>query len=212
LNRPWQGLELSIHPTAAALFKVATESHVGRGNSIVFWLDKWIFGQSMADLAPMVVAAVPLRIQKKRMVEEALTNQQWISDISEGLLMVRLFEYLHIWDIMQETELSNEDDRHIWRFDKTGKFSSKSAYRDFFNGAITFEPWKRLWKTWSPEKCKVFLWLAIRNRCWTADKLGKRNLPTRRNALFAIKWKKQPNTSLWGVLSLENFGSECYPL
>jgi hypothetical protein len=78
---------------------------------------------------------------------------------------------------MQKIELSIEDDIHIWRFDKTGKFSSKSAYRAFFNGAIKFEPWKRLWKTWSPAKCKVFLWLAIRNRCCTADKLAKRNLP-----------------------------------
>jgi hypothetical protein len=112
-SRPWQGLELSIHPTAAALFKVATESHVGRGNSIMFWLDKWIFGQSMTYLAPMVVDVVALRIQKKRTVEEALTNQQWISNISGGLSMVGLYEYLHIWDIMQEIELSNEEDRHI---------------------------------------------------------------------------------------------------
>jgi hypothetical protein len=142
----------------------------------VFWLDKRIFGQSMVDLTPMVVASVPLHIQKNRTVEEAFTNQQWISDISGGLSMVGLFEYLHIWDIMQEIELSNEDDRHIWRFEKTGKFFSKSAYRAFFNGAITFEPCKRFWKTCSPVKCKVFLWLAIRNRCWTTDKLAKRNL------------------------------------
>jgi hypothetical protein len=138
LTRPWQGLELSIHPTAAALFKVATETHVGRGNSIMFWLDKWIFGQSLVDFAPMVVAVVPLCIQKKRMVEEVLTNQQWILDISGGLSMVGLFEYLHIWDIMQEIKLTNEDGTHIWRF------SSKSAYQAFFNWAITFEPWKRL--------------------------------------------------------------------
>jgi hypothetical protein len=32
-------------------------------------------------------------------------------------------------------------------------------------------------ETWSPAKCKVFLWLAIRNRCWTADRLAERNLP-----------------------------------
>ena len=30
---------------------------------------------------------------------------------------------------------------------------------------------------WAPAKCKVFLWLAVRNRCWTADQLAKRNLP-----------------------------------
>ena len=46
----------------------------------------------------------------------------------------------------------------------------------FFIGAVTFEPWRRLCKTWAPAKCKMFLWLAIRNRCWTADRLAKRGL------------------------------------
>jgi hypothetical protein len=35
--------------------------------------------------------------------------------------------------------------------------------------SITFEPWKRIWKSWAPNKCKDFLWLAIRNRYWTAE-------------------------------------------
>jgi hypothetical protein len=41
---------------------------------------------------------------------------------------------------------------------------------------ISFEPWKRLWKSWAPQKCKFFLWLAIRNKCWTADRLRRRGL------------------------------------
>ena len=53
----------------------------------------------------------------------------------------------------------------------------RSAYRAFFVGSVGFEPWKRLWKSWAPSKCKTFVWLAIRNRCWTADRLQKRGLP-----------------------------------
>jgi hypothetical protein len=33
-----------------------------------------------------------------------------------------------------------------------------------------------LCKSWSSVKCKKIMWLAIRNRCWTADKFTKRNL------------------------------------
>jgi hypothetical protein len=130
----------------------------------------------MTELAPAIVAVVLLNIQKRRTVEEGLANQQWIADIPGGLSLIGIFEYLHIWDIMQDIELTNEDDHHVWKFDKSGEFSSKSVYWAFFNGAITFEPW-RLQKSWSPAKCKVFLWLAIHNRCWTADCLAKRNLP-----------------------------------
>lgn len=28
-----------------------------------------------------------------------------------------------------------------------------------------FWTWKRLWKSWAPQKCKFLLWLAIRNKC-----------------------------------------------
>jgi hypothetical protein len=65
---------------------------------------------------------------------------------------------------------------HVWRFSTTGSFTTKSAYEAFFAGSITFVPWRRLWNSWAPAKCKTFLWLAIRNRCWTADRLRKRGL------------------------------------
>jgi hypothetical protein len=28
----------------------------------------------------------------------------------------------------------------------------------------SFQPWRRLWKSWAPNKCKIFLWLAIRQQ------------------------------------------------
>lgn len=65
------------------------------------------------------------------------------------------------------------EDVHIWRHEASGLFS-KSVYKAFFRGSINFEPWKRLWRSWAPPKCNTFLWLAIRNKCWTADRLEKR--------------------------------------
>ena len=66
--------------------------------------------------------------------------------------------------------------QHIWRFDASGTYSAKSTYRAFFYGSVTFEPWRRLWKSWAPGTCKFFIWLAIINRCWTADRLDHRGL------------------------------------
>ena len=34
-----------------------------------------------------------------------------------------------------------------------------------------------IWKTWAPLRIKVFLWLVIRGRVWTDDRLAKRGLP-----------------------------------
>lgn len=56
-------------------------------------------------------------------------------------------------------------------------FSVSSAYNLFFNGSVHFEPWRRLCKSWAPSKCKIFLWLATKDKCWTSYNLIKRDLP-----------------------------------
>jgi hypothetical protein len=86
-------------------------------------------------------------------------------DVQGGLSMIRLYEYFQLWDALQDIQLSEGEDCHTWWFDSSGQFSNKSAYKAFFHGSITFEHWKRLWKTRAPAKFKLFLWLAIRNRC-----------------------------------------------
>lgn len=83
-------------------------------------------------------------------------------------------------DTLNDWNHSTMDDVHQWRFESSGIFSTKSAYRNYFLGYVSFEPWKRLWKSWAPSKCKTFVWLAIRNCCWTADRLQKKGSPSSR--------------------------------
>ena len=74
--------------------------------------------------------------------------------------------------------LNDNEATHMWKPEASGLFSTRSAYRSFFFiGSITFEPWNKVRKSWAPGKCKTFVWLAIRNRCWTTDRLQKRGLP-----------------------------------
>lgn len=105
---------------------------------------------------------------------EGVQDNKWVADIQGNLSLIGLFEFFQLWDSLQEVVLSDSSDKHIWKLSPSGAYSSKSAYRAFFYGSITFKPWRRLWKSWAPSKCKVFIWLAIRNRCWTADRLSKR--------------------------------------
>jgi hypothetical protein len=39
-------------------------------------------------------------------------------------------------------------------------------------------------------KCKIFIWLAVRNRCWTADMLAKKGLPHPSHCVFCGKERK----------------------
>ena len=159
------------------MFAISIVTTVGNGQNTKFWTDRWLHGSCLEDLAPNVFKSVPLRLRKARTVNEALQNNTWVADIRGPLGWHGHAEYLELWDILNNWNLDTTNDVHQWKFEISGLFSTRSAYRNFFIGSVTFEPWKRLWKSWAPSKCKTFVWLAIRNRCWTADRLQKRGLP-----------------------------------
>jgi hypothetical protein len=69
------------------------------------------------------------------------------------------------------------EDKHNWRLSTSGKYSAKSAYNALFQGSIPFNVWERIWKSWAPNKCRFLLWLVAHNRCWTTERLARRDLP-----------------------------------
>ena len=137
-------------------FTIAVNIEVGNGHNTLFLSDKWPHGCSVENLAPAVFACVPPRVRRQS-VADALTNNKWVTEIRGGLTWSVIREFLQLWDCVQDFELNEMEDRHVWRLESGGCCSSKSAYRAYFQGSITFEPWKRLWKSWAPNKCKVFL-------------------------------------------------------
>ncbi|KAG2611816.1 hypothetical protein PVAP13_4KG212210 [Panicum virgatum] len=167
------GQRISLYADDVALFirptlDIALQTTIGSGSTTKFWTDRWIHGNSINDLAPTML----------------LVDHRWAHDIQGGLSLIGLYKLFQLTDILSDFVLTQEDDTHIWRLDASGQYTAKSAYLAFFNGATTFEPWHRIWKTWAPAKCKIFLWLAGRNRCWTADRLARRNLPHPERCLF----------------------------
>jgi hypothetical protein len=65
-TRPWAAFEVQVHPKAVAMFDISVQAVVGDGATILFWMDKWIQGKSIADLVPELVAVVPRRFLKQR--------------------------------------------------------------------------------------------------------------------------------------------------
>ncbi|WVZ88091.1 hypothetical protein U9M48_034644 [Paspalum notatum var. saurae] len=160
-DRLWAGLSVSVPPKARAMFDVAIRTTVGDGKSTKFWIDRWLDGKCIADLAPSLFSAVPSRIVKSRTVAQALHNRTWVADITGALSVQVLFEYLLIWDLMEDTSLQQDvPDQHHWKLTQSGVYSSKSTYSAFFLGSVSFSGWKRIWKGWAPLKCKFFLCLS----------------------------------------------------
>lgn len=176
-DRPWAGLELPVHSNNLAMFAISVVSSLGNGANTLFWSGRWLHGCSLEDLAPEVHKSIPPRLRKTRTVAQALLGHAWVANIRGALGHVGLTEYLQLWDALASIVLNHADDLHHWKFEASGEFSTRSAYRSFFVGSITFEPRKQIWKSWAPGNCRMFIWLGIRNRCWTADRLENRGLP-----------------------------------
>ena len=159
------------------MFAISVSSLVGNGRSTLFWKDRWLHGKPIEDLAPALVPFVSKRARSRRTVHEAMQDLHWVSDIGDGLSVPAIVDYLKLWDALENVQLlEDQPDQHLWTPKSSGSYSAHSAYAKFFVGSTTFQPSKRLWKSWAPLRCKIFLWLAMLNRCWTADLLERRGL------------------------------------
>ncbi|XP_062233892.1 uncharacterized protein LOC133931081 [Phragmites australis] len=140
--------------------------------------DHWLQGKSIAKVAPNLILLVPRRTINQRTVCQTLQNGRWIGDIIGAFSVSVLDEYLRLWDLLAHIILQHgAQDQHSWRLTKSGLYSSKSACNAYFVGSTRFAPWKHIWKSWAPLRCKFFVWLAVLNHCWTEDRLARRGLP-----------------------------------
>jgi hypothetical protein len=95
-HRPWASLEVQVPDQVRVFFAIAINSEVGNGQDTMFWTDKWLHGQCIADLAPSLLAAIPHRRRRQRTVQDALQNHAWVSDIQGTLTAAILVEYIEL--------------------------------------------------------------------------------------------------------------------
>lgn len=175
---------------------------------------------TIAEWCPTLIKLIPKRAMKHRTLAQGLINRSWVEDITGALSVQVLVEYLQLWDLVDGLELqANTPDQHIWRLNSQGTYSSKSAYEALFFGSIKFAPWKCIWRSWAPLKCKIFIWLAVKNRCWTTDRLVKKGLPHPPTCPFVAKQTRVSSTSWppvsllmkYGLQLLTDLGSSLWP-
>jgi hypothetical protein len=153
------------------------QCRVGSGTSIRFWLDPWLNGRSIEQLAPELFAALMGRQWRRRTVAEALVNNAWINDIRGALTIPVLSKYLHLCVEVNSITLGpTVPDSTVWRWDPSGKYSASSAYQTLFLGQHTLEGAKELWKVHAPGKCKMFLWLLMHEMVWTSERLQRHGM------------------------------------
>jgi hypothetical protein len=117
------------------ILRLSSQWQYGNGARTLFWSDKWIHGQRVADIAPQVIAIVPKRHINRRTVLEALTNHSLVSDLQGALTVGVINEYLGLWDVISTVVLQpHVEDSFIWRFSSDDIYSAKSAYCSILSG------------------------------------------------------------------------------
>jgi hypothetical protein len=182
LRKPWAGLNVNVGNDYVALFNVSVRIELGNGETILFWEDPWIGGLCDQAIAPDLLPLVRPAVRRRRSVRDGLLGNSWASDISGPLTVPAVVQYLRLWAAVAAVpfEEHGEDnaDKVTWKLRGDGQFSSRTAYRLLFQGTIGLPGAHLVWHSFAPLKFKMHAWLALRRRCWTADRRLRRGLPS----------------------------------
>jgi hypothetical protein len=79
--------------------------------------------------------------------------------------------YLQVRMLVDEVVLDPAtQDNFRWRWCSSGVYLAFLAYQATFQGQTALYGTKELWKVKDPNKCRMFIWLVLQDRCWTAER------------------------------------------
>ena len=184
-SRPWSKFGIVVPRESLSIARAATRVVVGNGRRALFWEDRWLDGWRIAEVAPLLHSLVPQRIRRTRTVGDALPLHAWARDVGPNLNEATILEYLQLWTRVVTVQLAEDvEDSFVWSWEKDGKFSVRSAYAARFAGREVSTTADFTWRNRAPLRCRFFMWLAMRDRCWTSDRLARRGLPHQDACLF----------------------------
>jgi hypothetical protein len=160
-NKPWHHLPPSSSSAKTALFRTCIEIHLGDGQEIRFWHDRWIVGQGPRDITS---ALYKLAWCKNNTVAEAICNGKWMRGLRRISTTPEVSQFVHLWTLVHQVQLTSQPNNVSWCFTTNGKYSAKSAYNAQFIGSFSDHDWKSVWHASMENECKFFSWLVLQNR------------------------------------------------
>ena len=170
-DRPWKGTDTPCDGVDKQLFSNCTTISLGDGSLASFWRDRWLNGE-----APMVLAPAVFKLArfKKVSVKQGMHNAKWMQGLNRISNAEELRQFVQLWNKVQGTTLSTEKDTMVWNLTANGSYSACSAYEAQFFSRIERSWLASVWTSKMEGKVKIYLWLLLQNRNWTADRLQAR--------------------------------------
>jgi hypothetical protein len=109
-TKPWTNLPMIRDAEAQDLFFRLARGVVGNGRTILFWMDRWVNGRRVVEIAPKVVAAVSTRCRNRRLVADALQEDSWMLDVQGELSVVGYRQWIDLWIAIRATRIGDNEE------------------------------------------------------------------------------------------------------
>jgi hypothetical protein len=96
VGRPWSTMSLATDPQTKAFFRASTSFVLRDGTSFLFWTDPWFHNKCVGEFAPELLAVVSPRRRRQCTVAHALSNNDWIKDLTGPLTVPMLVQFLEL--------------------------------------------------------------------------------------------------------------------
>jgi hypothetical protein len=114
---------------ADELFFSLAKGTMGDGQSILFWLDRWVDGERIIEIAPEVLAVVRTRCKNKRLVADAIPDSNWLLDVRGQLSTEGYLQLIRHWIRLRGFTLQvGEADHFTWTGSASGRYTAKETY------------------------------------------------------------------------------------
>ena len=153
---------------------MCTSFNLGDGKRIRFCEDSWI---QPSPLASLFVELYERVVKRNAAVASqwSYRNQAWSVRCRGPFSLAENIQYEALVQLLQPISPSRSADQPIWKLSSNGSFSVYSFYKFLNCGGLLWPFHEVIWRTTAPEKVKIFLWLALKNRLHTGDVLQKKD-------------------------------------
>ncbi|KAM0867117.1 hypothetical protein ACQ4PT_042204 [Festuca glaucescens] len=118
------------------------------------------------------------RLRRRRTVFEGLRNNAWATDIAGPMSVDAVVQFLSLWEAIASVPQVGDgvQDSYRWKWTTDGVFTSRSTYCALFQGRTALPGAANVWDSFAPMPYKFHAWLALRRRCWSADRMARHGM------------------------------------
>ncbi|KAE8774847.1 hypothetical protein D1007_52712 [Hordeum vulgare] len=164
-------------------FRSITTVQLGNGKTSSFWLDLWLPHKDRT-IAQNFPALFSHSNRSNASVAHVLASLDLNLDLALRLSHAAECELTHLRNVLASVNVNMQDaDRRTTR-DSGKQLTAKLAYSALWKARPIDILAPAIWRNCAPNKCRLFLWLANKDRLYTNERRFRRGITTAANCPF----------------------------